>query len=456
MYRFLLLFIWVPLSGLQAQELWIEVKEEGSSSPIADVFVALSKNDQIVAADYSDSSGKVRFSNIPAEQYRLTLSHVNFQFFRKDVKLDSTLHTEIIYMFPTSLKELPEMKVQQSRGIDTVYSPFGRQIDDFEIYEDGEMMIVSHDQFKNKKVRIEWWVKGKMADSFIFDRKIDHLQSDVDGSLHFLSDKEWYQLNVEESKLKITKSNWRTAHHRANIWDSNFNQVLMNDFQYHYPEVNWYLWKADQPGPNWLATVGDPVMMEIYRSEYKYVDVRTKIWAKEQEYATGIDAEIWVGANVFTQSIYYQPINSYAYRIGRIYIVIDLYEKKIAHFNASGLLLREVALQLSMKDEEILKLKFLQDKATGEVYGLQENAGYSTLYALNYHRGNFNYSYQIEPRYVKKIEVCKGDVYYLHRPFESIQTYYLLKERLPGWQSVGRQTEEETKSLIQHTPEGDR
>lgn len=36
-------------------------------------------------------------------------------------------------------------------------------------------------------------------------------------------------------------------------------------------------------------------MMELYRSEFKYVDVRTKLWAMDKEHETGIDKEIWVG-----------------------------------------------------------------------------------------------------------------------------------------------------------------
>ena len=47
-------------------------------------------------------------------------------------------------------------------------------------------------------------------------------------------------------------------------------------------------------------------MMELYTSEYKWMDVRTKLWAKNKEIETGIAAEVWVGANYFTQSLYYE------------------------------------------------------------------------------------------------------------------------------------------------------
>ena len=41
-------------------------------------------------------------------------------------------------------------------------------------------------------------------------------------------------------------------------------------------------------------------MMEFYRAEYKYVDVRTKLWAHQKQIETGIDKENGDGATVFT------------------------------------------------------------------------------------------------------------------------------------------------------------
>ena len=52
------------------------------------------------------------------------------------------------------------------------------------------------------------------------------------------------------------------------------------------------------------------------------------MWAYRKEQATGIDKEIWIGANSFTHDILYNPVYAPLFIINDTVLVFDQYKNK--------------------------------------------------------------------------------------------------------------------------------
>lgn len=78
------------------------------------------------------------------------------------------------------------------------------------------------------------------------------------------------------------------------IVDTNTSKIFFSDFSKIYPAFDYYVYDKLDSSYKSIVNIKDDLMMELYRSEYKWMDVRTKLWAKNKELETGIDAEIYI------------------------------------------------------------------------------------------------------------------------------------------------------------------
>src|SRR5690554_7838587 len=74
----------------------------------------------------------------------------------------------------------------------------------------------------------------------------------------------------------------------------NNEQLYFTTYKSHYPAFDFYNVQLSDTSHALLHHVEDSEMMEHYRAEYKWADVRTKLWAWDMESETGIDREVWV------------------------------------------------------------------------------------------------------------------------------------------------------------------
>ena len=173
-------------------------------------------------------------------------------------------------------------------------------------------------------------------------------------------------------------------------------------------------------------------MMELYRSEIKWVDVRTRLWAKNLELQTGVDAEVYVGANYFTQSPYYKELYAPLFHRNDTLFVFDYYKDKLYTFNADGDSLDSIPIYHHYQPKRTgWKKNLIQDGVTGHIYAVYDRSGYTYLGSVDTKTGEITEQVKLEFRYAKKFVVEGNFVYYIYRPFESTQKKFLYKERLP-------------------------
>ena len=147
---------------------------------------------------------------------------------------------------------------------------------------------------------------------------------------------------------------------------------------------------------------------------------------------TGIDAEIWVGANFFTQSIYWEEVYAPLFERNDSVFVINYPKDQLEIFDANGTNLKKIPIYHHYQRSKTgFKRKLIQDYITGAIYALYEKAGKSYLGLINVETGDITETVKLNFKYIDQIKVYNNEAFYIYRPFESVQKRYLYKERLP-------------------------
>ena len=174
-------------------------------------------------------------------------------------------------------------------------------------------------------------------------------------------------------------------------------------------------------------------MMDMYQAEFKYVDVRTKIWAHNLQNETGIDKEDIVGASIFTQSIYYDPLYAPMYLKNDTIYVFDFYRDFMYKFVSDQGVLDSVGVYFHHQPKKRgWENHMTQDLINDEIYGVFNRFGFTYIKPINLNTGATDGVFKLYYRYVEKIIVSDNYVYYTYRPFESTQKKFIYREKIPN------------------------
>lgn len=429
-----ILFLLIVTSTCFGQtHIQIEIKSTKTSLPIEGVTVSILQSSKFLKIDKSDKDGQFSAVIIVSGKVKLSCVEEGYETFERTFEIVGDSMRFIIEMRPERVQEVKEVVIKAPGAVDTVFHSSRLSVEDFEVLDNGNLILLTYPKRLAKGSEIQLYDGYKVLNSFAVPGRADHLEKDYRSNVHVVCKDRVLTVLPEKSNIQIAQLE-KDYFHRyiAPILDTNGNELYFTDFASNYPEFS--LWKYDQVDSIYdkFRTIRDELMMELYRAEYKWVDVRTKLWAKNLEYETGIDAEIWVGANYFTQSVFYKELYSPFFKVKDELFVFDYYSEKLYRHDVSGELKDSVDIDHHLNKKETgWKSHLIQDKANGNVYAWYEKAGTSYLGKVNLTTGEIRELYQLNFKYLEKIEVHNNAVYYVYRPFESPQKKFLYKERLP-------------------------
>ncbi len=314
-----------------------------------------------------------------------------------------------------------------------VYKSKRLHVQDFEILEDGRLVLLTYPKRLKKGSELLLYDGSRVVNTFSVPGIATDLVRDYRGNPHVVCKESVFGIHVERDKISISNldKDYFTKY-VAPIVDTNTSKMYFSTFNPDYPAFEYFAY--DQLDSTYMKIVGieDELMMELYRAEYKWVDIRTKLWAKNREIQTGIDAEIWVGANYFTQSIYYKEVYAPLFHRNDSLFVFDYYKDKLYTYGADGEKLDSTSLLHHYQPKKTgWKKHLIQDRTTGEIYALYDRAGYSYLGWIDTKTGEVTQQVKLNKRYAEHIKIDGNYVYYVYREFESIDKKHLWKERLP-------------------------
>ena len=455
MMRYLIIVIGlIFVSSLaQAQDsvvVVIELNDSKENDPInnAQGTFTINGKSQLIA---SQSKGVIYLKTTVGTNIDAKITHPLYDGIYKTIKISKNYAYDSIFfqyeMDFIKVQILDETVVIAPGIPKVVYKSKRLHVQDFEILEDGRLILLTYPKQLKKGSELLLYDGSRVVNTFSIPGVATDLIRDYRGNPHVVCKENVFGIHVDKNKISISnlEKEYFTKY-VAPIVDTNTSKMYFSTFNPDYPAFEYFAY--DQLDSSYLKIIGieDEFMMELYRSEYKWVDVRTKLWAKNREIQTGIDAEIWVGANYFTQSLYYKEVYAPLFHRNDSLFVFDYYKDKQFIFNAAGKKLDSTTLYHHYQPKQTGWQKHLiQDLSTGQIYAIYDRAGYTYIGWVDTKTGEINQQVRLSKRYAEHIKIDGNYVYYVYRKFESIDKKHLWKERLPYDFGIG------TVSL----PEGD-
>ena len=355
---------------------------------------------------------------------------VREKFTNRDIADTIFLNYEMDYIRVQNFNEI----VVAAPGVPVVYYGSPRlHVSDFEIMNNGDVLLLTYPKRLKKGSELLIWDGLKVKGSFQVPGLAEELQRDYRGNSHVICKEDVYGVHVSDKEIALSSlDKGYFLKYLAPILDTNKSKMYFSNFNKDYPAFDYFAYDQMDSTYTKILEIQDDLMMELYRSEYKWVDVRTKLWAKNKELQTGVDAEVWVGANYFTQSVYYKELYAPMFHRNDTLFVFDYYKDKLRTFNAKGDKIDSISIYHHYdKKHTGWESNLIQDRSTGQIYAVYDRAGYSYLGLVDTETGEINEQIMLEYRYAQNIAIHNNFIFYIYRPFESSQKKFLYKERLP-------------------------
>ena len=274
---------------------------------------------------------------------------------------------------------------------------------------------------------------GRIINSFHINEPAERFHLTPTGACFVLTENSVFQLQSEPFLHldKLSHESFRQEFEPiCGFLNSN---IVFHTFTEDYPEFSYYLLKQNSTDPIELAHVADSLTIELFKSEYKYMNGRAKRIAYQYELDYGVPKEIVAGQMTrFKESPYYRdPVAKIVQHEDR-WSIFNISQREVVFINAEGKQVSKVAMKgernlsnLPTK-EKILNVQF--DSEEKEVVCFtQHRTGESTFNLLK-EDGSIELKKNLYWQHIRNPQLKNGRVYYLYRPFESRNNWYLYAE----------------------------
>ena len=436
MKRLLILLSWIFTTTAYAQSVVkISCIDRNSLEPIANVNLTLSLQDSIQTFK-TNIAGLAQIVLLDTKElFNVSIEHPMYE--PLSYRYQSVRNTSDTLFIKLVLKPIKSQSMDQvvvkAPGIpDTVFNSTEFHVADFEVTGAGDFILLVYPKRSGHKNAILWFDGINIKDSMSIHGIGINLIKDYRNNIHLICQEEVYHVSHKDDSLalfSIPKDYF--IDYVLPIVDTTTSKLFFSNFNMYYPAFDYFALDQIDSSYRKIIHIEDPLMMELYRAEYKWVDVRTRLWAKQKEIETGIDAQIWVGANYFTQSIYYNVPFAPLFKIQDSIYVLDFQSDQMIVYTPMGEVSRRTPLLFHYhKHKTGWKRVILKDESMQALYALFEKDGISMLGKIDLTTGEILSKHRLYHKYVEKIRIHQGNVYYIYRPFESIQKRFLYKERL--------------------------
>lgn len=427
--------------GQEPFTFYIAIHDELSNELITETNVKIYSGDKLMVnrPNYNGEGIKL-FCEDNFENLRIIASHEAFMKIDTLIQIDCTQFSVFKRSFRLKLYLKYDGLTSEEVDITATYQPeiiFSSEefsVEDFQIDHEGNLFVLIYDKNMLKGSQIALYKDGELHHKNKVESGPHRLDLDYLGRVFLVGEESaWLvQFNKDIRLISVDKNEY--DYHIAPIIDTCMNNLYFSNFNDWYPAMDFFeiSFKEGDTVYRNLRHIEDHLMMELYLAEYKYVDVRTRLWAWDRERETGIDREIWVGLNSFTNTIYYEPIYANFFIKKDKYYITDHYDDFLFVGDvSSGDIVDSIPITYHTKlGKYKWKKSTQQDPITEKVYCRYDYVGQTKLVELDLETGKINYPFELFYKYVEKVRILNDEVYYIYRPFETAQKKYLYREKI--------------------------
>ncbi len=338
--------------------------------------------------------------------------------------------------------QLPELGITDAP--DSVFGSVKYSVGDF-VWWKGKLTMLLYEREKLVKpvseTRDLWeeaWIAqidsfGKIVTSFHINEPAERFHLTPTGLCFVLTENSVFQLQSEPF-LHLDKLSYQSFKQEFEPISGFLNSnIVFNTFTEEYPEYSYYMLKKDNDNPIELEHVADSLTMELFKSEYKYMNGRAKRIAYQYELDYGVPKEIVAGQMTrFKESPYYQDPVAKIVQLDDRWSIFNISQKVVLTVNADGTVMNRLKMagQRNLASipakEKILSVQFDSEKKEMICF-TQLRTGESTFNLLK-EDGTLELKKNLYWQHIRNPQIKNGRVYYLYRPFESRNNWYLYSE----------------------------
>ena len=366
---------------------------------------------------------QIAFRHLGYERYFYVITAQDFR------KAEGDTLTIFIRLKQGSI-ELKDKDILSDKKPDTVYGSVHYSVADFEFVDNQMVLLVYEKQLSKGAYVIIPGSRGEiLSRQFVPDEAV-RLFRNFRGEIFVVGKTAYYQVVIRKDEIFLFPMDVEVFENfHAIVNDTLEDKFYYSNYSDLYPAFTYYCSRRDDTTRSVLREIEDKFVMELYRSEYKYVDTKTKLWAARQEVSTGIDKEIWVGASSFTQSLYYKTLYAPLFVVSDTVVVFDHHNDYLFRYDAQDKLIDSIPIAYhKTKNTNQWEKPLIRDPKTGKIYAVFLRGAHFYLKEIIPTTGEVVQVRKLYYRFVDNIRVYDGKVYYVYRPFESSQRKFLYSE----------------------------
>ncbi len=274
---------------------------------------------------------------------------------------------------------------------------------------------------------------GKIVSSFHINEPAERFHQTPTGACFVLTEHSVFQLQAEPY-LHLDKLSYESFRQEfepiCGFLNSN---IVFHTFTEEYPEFSYFLLKEGSSEPQELTRIADSLTMELFKSEYKYMNGRAKRIAYQYELDYGVPKEIVAGQMTrFKDSPYYRDPVAKIVQHENYWSIFNISQGEVLSINSEGVPMKRVKMcgdrnlsNLPTK-EKILNVQYDLEKKEVVCF-TQLRTGESSFNVLK-EDGSLEFKKNLYWQHVRNPQIKNGRVYYLYRPYESRNNWYLYAE----------------------------
>ena len=209
-------------------------------------------------------------------------------------------------------------------------------------------------------------------------------------------------------------------------------KIYFSNYRPDYPRFRYYAYNPVDSSAKLVREIVDGPLALMQDYEYDFLKPRDKLTARKLAQQLGADKrDVAAAMTGFGHSKYFTPLYAPLFVRRDTILIFDHYSNALFKYDRHANLVDSIGINYHKpKNWKEWERQLVEDEATGEIYALYLKGAYHYLKKIDLATGKITGSYKLTQTWVEHVHVRDGEVYYVYRPFESIQKKFLYKERL--------------------------
>lgn len=390
-------------------------------------------------ARYSHSNSKGKYALLLTRKSGLVIEFRHAAFESKKITITNAMLSaspgdtiRIDVVLTPKITELTVVDIFS--GPDTIFGNWKFFVEDFMFVDENRMVLLTFEKsLKESKVLLVDRDQ-KILSSIDVPVESKELYRDYQGNINVMCIDSAFRVKVvPPSQVLLLALPYKDFCDRMlPCVDTCGGQILFSNYVEQYPAFSYFAYNPADTTIRKLRYVVDGPLLDSYNWEFDFLKPKDRLYARKMELYTGIDKRVIAATMTgFPNSIYFTPLYAPMFVKNDTVCVFDHYADSLFLYNRSMKLIGASKIDYHHpKNWKEWDRQIHQDEITGELYARFEKGGFYTLKKIDIKTGKISGEYKIGNPWVKHIRIRNGDVYYIYRPKDSIQTKYLYREHL--------------------------